>query len=262
MLEQVFDDHLRGLREKSGRDSFDESYYEKHRKRFLHTCNFIPRAKIGQCALEVGATEFFQVLLRSHFNYSEVVGTDFHPDIEKKLYKRDFSIGSTRVSNLSISLDLESDLFPYEAEKFDFILCSEVIEHLEKDPMFMLCEFNRIMSLGARLLLTTPNSCSARNFWKVAKGYRPHFFMQYHRARGLYRHNIEYDVRTLLMMAEAAGFGVVASDTLDVFEETVPEAIQLLQRNGLPTENRGDDIFLLVEKQGGVRKRWPYEIYV
>ena len=44
------------------------------------------------------------------------------------------------------------------------------------------------------MVLTTPNSCSGRNFWKIAHGYRPHFYMQYEKSRSPYRHNIEYDV--------------------------------------------------------------------
>ncbi|MFN6016105.1 MAG: class I SAM-dependent methyltransferase [Verrucomicrobiota bacterium] len=259
---KLLDSHISSLYEGRSGCSFDSSYIEKHRSRFLKTFELAPSSNNCGSALELGATALFQVALREIFGYSEVVGTDFSHDIEKKIYKREFSIGGRSVTNLSISLDIESDLMPYEAEKFDFVLCSEVIEHMDIDPMFMLLELNRVMKWHGKLLITTPNCCSARNFWKIAHGYRPHFFMQYEKTRSPYRHNIEYDVQALLELTYAAGFDVVRVETHDVFEDTVPEALKFLTRHGLPTENRGDDIFLLVEKVSEVRNRWPSNIYV
>jgi SAM-dependent methyltransferase len=48
-------------------------------------------------------------------------------------------------------------VLPYEDETFDFVWCSEVIEHLE-NPAFSLSELIRVTKLGGRLILTTPNS--------------------------------------------------------------------------------------------------------
>ncbi len=262
MLSEIFDRHVSHLKSQAPGEGFDEGYYFKHKRRFLKTCDFIPVARGVETALEVGSTEFFQVTLRHHFNFSQVIGTEFHPDIERKLYTRHFRILDQVADNVSISLDLESDLFPFEAERLDFILCAEVIEHLDRDPMFMLAEFNRLLKPGGHLLITTPNCCSARNFWKIAHGYRPHFFMQYERSRSPYRHNFEYDVGSLLTLTDAAGFRMVRAETEDVFEGTMPEAIELLRKNDLPLDHRGDDIFLLVQKEGPVKDRWPDTMYV
>lgn len=261
-FDRLFDEHIESLRIASQRDNFDLSYYEKHRARFLQTCSLIPFASENQRALEIGSTEFFQVLLTTQFGFEEVVGTTFTPNVEEKIFKRRFSVGPHQTENLSISLDIERDLFPFGEGYFDFILYCEVIEHLERDPMFAFVEFNRLLKAGGRLLITTPNCCSARNFWKIAHGFRPHFFMQYHRSGELYRHNIEYDVPTLVRMAAGAGFAVVEVYTHDVFEPTLPEALDLLERSNLFRENRGDDIFLLVEKVGPVTERWPPDMYV
>ena len=132
-----------------------------------------------------------------------------------------------------ISIDLESDFFPLEKETANFVLCSEVIEHLDIDPMYMLAELNRVLVRGGQLLLTTPNSCSARNFWKIANGYRPHFFMQYEKSRSPYRHNIEWDIHGLVCLLKSAGFGDINVFTKDVFESASKEGIELLKNNNL-----------------------------
>jgi len=242
---------------------FDLAYYATHRKRFLQTARFIPHAaNDGARALELGATGLFQVALGSVFGYAPVLGTHVTSDVERKRYRRSFEIGRHKTSNLLVSIDLESDIYPFEDASIDFILCGEVIEHMDVDPMFMLAECNRILKPGGSLLITTPNCCSARNFWKIAQGYRPHFFMQYERSRNPYRHNIEYDVHSVVQLLRAAGFAPTSVETFDVFEEPLADGIALLKSAGLPLDHRGDCIFALARKTSGVVDRWPAGLYV
>ena len=257
----LLDAHVNQLRESSGSGDFDADYYSKHRSRFIRTGDFIPWGSGGH-ALEVGATDLFQVALKFLYGYGRVSGTHFSTHIEEKIFQRRCVVLDNETSNLSVSINLENDIFPFEAESLDFILCGEVIEHLDIDPMFMLSEFNRILKPGGALLITTPNCCSARNFWKIAHGYRPHFFMQYERSRSPYRHNLEYDVHALVQIIEAAGFLPMSVETFDVFEEPMPEALRLLEMAGLTLDHRGDGIFALSEKRSGVVDRWPDGIYV
>jgi len=242
---------------------FDLAYYTTHRKRFLQTARFIPHAAgDGSRALELGATSLFQVALGSVFGYAPVLGTHVSSNVEEKRYFRSFAVGERETSNLLVSINLESDVYPFEDSSFDFILCGEVIEHMDVDPMFMLAECNRILKPGGALLVTTPNCCSARNFWKIAQGYRPHFFMQYERTRNPYRHNIEYDVHAINQLLRAAGLTPTSIETFDVFEEPLPEGIALLKSAGLPLDHRGDCIFALAAKTSGVVDRWPAGLYV
>jgi SAM-dependent methyltransferase len=190
------------------------------------------------------------------------MGTIFSSKVEEKKYRRIFEFDKKRVETEIVSINLESDMFPLEDCSVDFILCSEVIEHLDIDPMFMLTEINRVLKVGGALLVTTPNSCSARNFWKIANGYRPHFFMQYERSRSPYRHNIEWDVHGLHILFRSAGFGKIYHLTKDVFESPSLDGLQLLQKISLPTIDRGDCIFMFAEKVSNVVNRWPDEIYV
>ncbi len=79
-------------------------------------------------------------------------------------------------------VNLETTPLPAEDESFDYILCSEVIEHMEQDPMFMMSELNRVLKLGGMLILTTPNIASSSGISRILKGIDPYFYMQYRKA--------------------------------------------------------------------------------
>lgn len=254
--------YLHALGGSDAPSTFSADYLNTHARRFDETTRLIAAARRGRRAIEIGATDYFQVALGTTFDFAEVWGTDFSVHVEHKLYTRDVTAAGHKVRSTTVSLDIERELFPVTEGYFDLVLYCEVLEHMDIDPMFALAEFNRILPVGGQLILTTPNCCSARNTWKILQGYRPHFFMQYEKSRSPYRHNFEYDVHAARQLVEAAGFRVDRLYTVDVFEQPVPEAIDFLKRNHLPTDNRGDDIFILATKAGPVVDRWPYGMYV
>jgi SAM-dependent methyltransferase len=258
----LFDQHVAAMAGAFPGGDFDAGYYTKHRARFEKTLGLIPPGAATSRALEIGATAFLQVALKRVFGYGEVIGTERSPSIEHKIYPKPIEVAGLHVTNVTVSIDIESDIFPFADASVDFIACCEVIEHLDIDPMFMLAEINRICRPGGLLLLTTPNGCSARNLWKIAHGWRPHFFMQYTRDRSPYRHNFEYDIHALVLLLNAAGFAIEHLATHDVFEPTLPEAADFITRNQLPAEFRGDDIFVLARHTGTVSDRWPEGVYV
>jgi glycosyltransferase involved in cell wall biosynthesis/SAM-dependent methyltransferase len=258
----LFDRHVAAMRGAAAGRDFDAAYYSKHRARFVKTLAFIPPAARGGRALEIGATAFLQVALKAVFRYAEIVGTESSTLIEHKIYRKQIEAAEINTRNLTVSIDIESDIFPFPDASFDLVLCCEVIEHLDVDPMFMLAEINRICEAQGRLVLTTPNCCSARNLWQIARGFRPHFFMQYARNRSPYRHNFEYDIHALTILLQAAGFTIETLETHDVFEPPLPEAQAFIQRTGVPATFRGDDIFILARRTGPVSNRWPEAMYV
>lgn len=260
---ELFDRFVEEVRLGSGSKDFDVGYYTKHRPRFEETLSILPPAALDQGrALELGATDFVQIALQHIFGYTEIYGTVFSPHVEDKNRHRHLRVGTHETTSHTYSINLEHDLVPVPDEYFDLTMCCEVLEHMDIDPMFMLSELNRVSRDGAWLVLTTPNSCSSRNVWKILQGYRPHFFMQYEVSRSPYRHNVEWDVHAVAQLSRAAGFEPVSLRTVDVFELPVLAAQELLIRNALPTDNRGDCIFLLARKVSGVVDRWPNGIYV
>lgn len=241
---------------------FSDEYYRKHFKRLQEIERLIGLRYTTGNFLELGATEKFQVLQSMKVGADCVFGTVFSESFEEKITKREYIFNEYRSKNVSYSINLESELFPVADSFFEFVLCSEVIEHLDVDPMFMLKEINRITKIGGCIIITTPNCTSARNLWKIANGYRPHFFMQYERSRSPYRHNIEYDVHSVKLLLESTGYEITEIFTKDVFEETLPQGLDLIHRMNLSADHRGDCIFCSARKIGPVINRWPSELYV
>lgn len=262
-IEELFEIFIKDIEGNSGQSGFNSSYYMGHRSRFIKTGDLIPKASAPKSiALETGATDLLQVALKNLFKYDTVVGTVFSDKIEEKRLIRKYEIGELKAENLTVSINLENEFLPFQDETVDLVVCAEVLEHMDVDPMFMLSEFNRVLKPGGTLIVTTPNSCSSRNFWKIAQGYRPHFFTQYEKSRSPYRHNFEYDVHAVAQIAASAGFSVDCLETHDVFEPAHEGGLELLQRCNLPTEHRGDGIFGRFMKTSGVLDRWPASLYV
>ena len=150
---------------------------------------------------------------------------------------------------------------PVDSGDYDLCLAFEVLEHMERDPMNMLSEVNRILKTGGLLYLSTPNIISSRNVYKILHSYAPHFFMKYSKTHSLYRHNIEYAPNQLLELTSAAGFKVRKFWTFDTFEEPIPEIIEFLESNNFNSSNRGDNMFVICEKVSPVVDRYPSCLY-
>lgn len=61
---------------------------------------------------------------------------------------------------------------PFKDESFDVIICSDVIEHLER-PEKLVKEISRILQKGGMLYLTCPNKMSPRHIWEDSHYFLP-----------------------------------------------------------------------------------------
>jgi SAM-dependent methyltransferase len=242
----------------------DDPYVQTHLLRYRHTLAAIeaigPAA--GGSALEVGTSWLFALLLRAKLGFERVDVTDFRPGDERRTIQVDLCYPTFTGPFQAFNVNLEADPLPAADAQYDLALCCEVIEHMDVDPMFLLAELNRTLRVGGKLLITTPNVTSSRNVAKILRGYAPHFFMQYHKDRSPYRHNIEYAPDQLAALVEAAGFTIDRLWTADTFEPAEPKALDILARLRLPTGNRGDNMFVVATKAGALRDRHPPAAYV
>lgn len=73
-----------------------------------------------------------------------------------------------------VRCDLSKPSLPFADAEFDFVYCSEVLEHL-REPETLIAEIGRIAKPAGHLLMTTPNEPNVfqRSYWN-RKRYRAH----------------------------------------------------------------------------------------
>ena len=205
--------------------------------------------------------------LKTKLGYGEVRGC-YYGEAGRTDHRE---VTSSEGERFECDIDLfnaEKDRFPYADEYFSTVLCCELIEHLFADPMHLMAEVNRILKPGGHLVLTTPNIAALRGVSAILQGYHPGFFHAYMRPSEEgevdARHNREYTPREVHQLMETAGFSVTLLETGPFRDEPRPEYAwvrHLLERYNLDTEMRGDGIYAVGRKTGGVRERYPAWLY-
>jgi len=243
------------------------AYIETHLTRLLRTFELTPPGGPEDAVLEMGAYMHLTPALKTKLGYGEVRGCYLGP--VGKVDRRCVRSAEGEVFECEVDhFNAEKDRYPYSDERFKAVLCCELIEHLYDDPMHLMAEVNRILRPDGRLIVTTPNICSARAVGAVLLNYHPGLFHQYvvPSEDGTIdpRHAREYSPRDIHGLFEAAGFDVETLDTGPYREESTREydwVQQLLQRYELSLDQRGDVIFAVGRKTGPVRERYPAAVY-
>jgi ubiquinone/menaquinone biosynthesis C-methylase UbiE len=237
----------------------NDPYHSVHFRRHARTIEILLEQGISGKVLELGTSMVVPLALKKLGVEAELVVTDFNPE---RPLKGDFKeeYNSQVLEAECYSLDLESEPLPVEDETFDFIICSEVIEHLDVDPMFMMSEINRVLKTGGKLILTTPNAVSTHSIRKMLSGHEPYFYMQYQKDRSPYRHNYEYSVHSLRQVLKASGLESEVW-TENSFEDPWPHDVPKLRAIGYNMKNLGDNLFAVGKKVGPVLERYPSRVY-
>lgn len=236
-----------------------DDYHRTHERRMARVVQLIHENVTHGRLLELGTSELIPIAL------GQLV-----PELSVDVTEFDLTLPATGVMQLSMGghdrtctvfrVDLETQQIPVPDETYDYVLCSEVIEHMEVDPMFMLVEINRVLKPNGLLFLTTPNITSTRGIYKILRGYEPYFYMQYRHKPVLYRHNYEYALPTLRRVLVEAGFrGKLWTE--DTFEDPVHDDVPTLRSLGYTLDTVGDNIFAVVEKEFNVLNRYPDVLY-
>src|SRR5579862_7519570 len=242
-------------------------YVDTHRTRLVKTLEITPPGGSEDRILEMGAYLQITPALRSKLGYGCVRGCYYGPAgrVEHR------TVVSADGETFDCAIDLfnaEKDAFPYPDGHFSTVLCCELIEHLTEDPMHMMSETNRVVKPGGHLVLTTPNIASLRGIAAVLVGLHPGIFTAYIRPRTdgevEARHNREYAPVEIQRLLENSGFTVTLTETGPFRQTPRPEegwVLNLLEQFDLPRELRGDDIYIVGRKTGGVRERYPDWLY-
>jgi SAM-dependent methyltransferase len=160
----------------------------------------------------------------------------------------------------TLALDFEEERLPFANSAMDGALLCEVIEHFTVDPLHCLIEVNRVLKLGAFLVLTTPNMASWYAIHRALHQEHPSRWPVYALSPAIRRHHIharEYVASEISPLLAAAGFEVVALTTRDY---GIAPPFRVIP--GYATHDRGETIFCLARKIGAPLKRAVRPIYL
>ncbi len=245
-------------------DPSEREYTMRHMRRFVGTLQRIPPPQSSSDRLlELGSLLHLAPAIKKFCGYREVCGADFWESDKKVVYESLAEKDGSEIHTIELhNFNVERDPFPWPDDHFRVVLCCELLEHLQSDPMHMLWECNRVLAPGGFLLLTTPNIVSARSIEGMLIGCAPYLLSQYNLKTPVDQHNREYAPYEVGLALAAAGFTVVELETEDVWMRSNPAIIELLREVNLPTENRGDNIFALARKTSAPVERYPKELYI
>jgi glycosyltransferase involved in cell wall biosynthesis/SAM-dependent methyltransferase len=243
-------------------------YLDTHQTRLVKTLAITPPGGPCDRILEMGAYLQITPALRTKLGYGQVRGC-YYGKLGRTDHREVTSEQGEAFACEIDHFDAEKDPFPYPDGHFSTVLCCELLEHLFEDPMHLMGEINRILKPGGHLVLTTPNVASLRAISAILQGYHPGFFHAYIKPpEGSdevdARHNREYAPREIHQLLENSGFEVTLLETGEFRDEPHPEfgwITHLLERYRLATELRGDGIYAVGRKTGGVKERYPGWLY-
>jgi 2-polyprenyl-3-methyl-5-hydroxy-6-metoxy-1,4-benzoquinol methylase len=119
---------------------------------------------------------------------------------EAVAYLRQHNITAERV-------DISHETFPYEDSQFDYVICTEVIEHIAY-PQYALAEIHRVLKLRGKLFLSTHNSFNLYMRLRYLLGRVPTPDLDV-TASGQHLRLMSYKV--LLELLRGAGFGTISN---------------------------------------------------
>jgi glycosyltransferase involved in cell wall biosynthesis/SAM-dependent methyltransferase len=243
------------------------AYVNTHLTRLEKTLAITPPGTACDRVLEMGAYLHITPALKTRLGYGEVRGCYFGPLGQVNHRMVTSETGETFECDVDL-FDAEKDRFPYCNGHFSTVLCCELIEHLPTDPMHMMSEIHRILKPGGHLVLTTPNIVSLRALAGILQGFHPMLFPAYIRPRESgeveARHAREYTPREMETLFHDAGFTTTLLETGPFLDVPKPEHAwveHLLDRYILLKDHRGDGIYIVGQKTGPVRERYPAWLY-
>lgn len=243
-----------------------ETYLSAHANRLEKTLDLIPQGGVTSAILELGCYLQITPALQTLRGYGEVrggyLGACGVVD-ERMVHSR-----TGDVFRCPIDLfDAEKDRFPFEDGRFNTVVCGEMLEHLQTDPMHMMAELNRVLKQDGALVLSTPNAVSFRAMENVMHGNHPAFYNCYSlpdQAAVNPRHAREYTPTEIVLLLQNAGFIADKLQTIH-YGEAPPEpgdsTKRNCSRNGFPEELRRECILVLARKVSPPNSRFPSWLY-
>jgi SAM-dependent methyltransferase len=218
----------------SERYPYEMDYVNVHLERYCESFEYIERfLKPGDKILELGSNN-------NGSTFIELIKTKFNCDID--FYDKD----------LRYEFDIESD-------KYDFVICMEIIEHIKDRESHVISEIsqfnwngmdnlmkeiNRCLKKDGLLFITTPNACSYACILKILYHENPTHYLP---------HVKEFAYFELLEYIEKFNFKVISSETKDPWKtKQYPidkfKIFEILKDNNISVENREQNTYCISKK--------------
>jgi len=243
-----------------------EAYFQDHACRLVRTLELTPAGTPRDAILELGCYLQITPALNHLLGYGEVRGSYLGPAGQRD--QRQVCSRTGDFFECAIDLfNVECDPFPYPDEMFATVLCCELLEHLQQDPMHMLSEIHRVLKAGGALVLTTPNIASWYSVHSVLQGKHPALYTLYPRpgaAAANPRHAREYTPNEVCRILMEAGFVLQHLETGSFGAADLPYddwVKNLVLPQSLPPHLRGPCIFAVARKAPTCRHRFPDWLY-
>lgn len=126
-------------------------------------------------------------------------------NVHKRLKKEGFNVIGADIKKDEI-VDVVcnfNEKLPFATETFEFILCMDVIEHID-NPVFFLSECYRILKHKGQIIITTPNATNIIHFMEVYKEYYPD--------KDRFPHIHYFDKHSLARVFRRVGFKVIETE--------------------------------------------------
>jgi SAM-dependent methyltransferase len=238
-------------------------YLLGHLHRTARTLALAPPPLRGGRALELGSYMYMAPALGCLLGYGEVRGA--------YLGTPGWSVKRAASSQGKVIFECETDIFnaekdryPYPDGHFDLVLACEILEHMSRDPMFMLLECARVLCGGGALIVTTPNVASHTSVARALTAVQnPQVYSLYPWTETESPHVREYTPGELQEAIAAAGLHVeyLFTEKIRGYDSDAWVA-ELLKQMGLPGVLRGEQLYCLARKRGDARTvRRPEFLY-
>jgi SAM-dependent methyltransferase len=235
-------------------------YAEEDFERFVLTWD-LTRGLTGDC-LELGANPYFTTMLLARFTPLRLtLANYFGPWITAPTLDQVVHCDGNTQTFTTHHFNIEQERFPFADGAFNVVLCCEILEHLQHDPLAAFTEIHRVLKSDGTLIVTTPNVARLENVARLIAG--ENIYDPYSGYGPYGRHNREYTLSELRRLLEHAGFTIDVAFTADVHGNhaawfaPLRECQKLLQR----AEDLGQYLFVRARKAGIARAKKPAWLY-
>jgi len=187
----------------------DKVFFED---RYSKIISLMPRINKKDVGLEIGLFWGIMAFLIKKFFHPDKLYTLEHPIIYKQFTKK--YLKTLKENDIILKpCDLHLGTLPWPDNFFDFIIFSELMEHLiPADIPIIIREIKRVLKKNGWLIVTTPNIASLIKRVNLLRGKNPIEFDLRKHQDATYGHIREYTMRELVTILQDQNFKIINKD--------------------------------------------------